>query len=141
MQGSFEHQVVAVNGTQQGRIGGGVERHKDVGHDAAATVDGAMLFERVVHLGRVEADAVDRGEFAVRVAVVEVAVVGLFLPLGVGLLDAAAGRRVVMRHGEANHGAVGEVDGALHQTLAEGAAANDGAAVVVLNGTAHNFGS
>ena len=45
-----------------------------------------------------------------------------------------------MGDGEAYHGAVGQVDGALHQSLAKGASAYHLASVVVLYGTCNNLG-
>ena len=46
-----------------------------------------------------------------------------------------------MAGGEANHGSVGQIDGALHESLAEGAASDDECAVVVLHGAGDNLGS
>ena len=86
-----------------------------------------------------EVDAVAVGQFAVLQAVVEVAGVGVKVALGVRLLYAAAGGGVVVCYGEAYHGAVGQADGTLHEALAEGAAADDGAAVLVLHGAGDYF--
>ena len=139
-QGVFVDEVVAAEGSIHGGVGGGVDGDEDVGHDAATTVDGAALDEGLVDLGGVEMNAVERCQFAPGVAVFEVAAVGFFLAFDVRLLDAAAGRGVVVGDGEAYHGAVGEVDGALHKSLAEGASSDDGAAVVVLHSSADDFG-
>ena len=57
----------------------------------------------------------------------------------VGLLYAAPCGGVVACHGEAYHRAVGQVDGALHESLAEGAAADDYAAIPVLDGSGDDF--
>ena len=66
-----------------------------------------------------------------------VAVDKVFLVAGVGprcvrLLYAAARGAIVARYGESYHGTVVQRDGLLDESLAEGAAAYDGAAVVVL---------
>ena len=45
-----------------------------------------------------------------------------------------------MGDGEAYHRAIGQFDGALHQSFAKGAPADDGATVVVLDGSADNLG-
>lgn len=46
---------------------------------------------------------------------------------------------VVVRCSEANHRAVGQVDGTLHEAFSEGASAHDDATIVVLNRTSHNL--
>ena len=58
---------------------------------------------------------------------------------GVRLLDTAPRRRVVAGYGEANHGVVAKLDGLLNQSLAKRATTDDGASVVVLNGTSQNL--
>ena len=55
------------------------------------------------------------------------------------LLDATAGGREVACHRETYHTAVRELDLLLHQALAERTAADDGAAVIVLDGTGENL--
>ena len=80
-------------------------------------------------------------EFAMGVALLKVLGVFLLLALLVGLLDATTRWGVVVTRGEADHGAVGQVDGALHKSLTKGASAHHEAAVVVLNGPCHNFSS
>ena len=89
-------------------------------------------------------DAVGVHQFTVVEAVQQVAVIlfehvfarAVFV---VGLLYAAPCGGVVACHGEAYHRAVGQVDGALHESLAEGAAADDYAAVPVLDGSGDDF--
>ena len=75
------------------------------------------------------------------VALLKVLRILLLLALLVGLLDATARWGVVVTRGEADHGAVGQVDGALHKSLTKGASAHHEAAVVVLNSPCHNFSS
>ena len=111
----------------------GVFRHKDVGRDAATAIDGAA--DAGLVLLALLMDAVLREELAAFVACQQVVFVLFAVPFLVGFLDAAAAGRIVAGHGEADHAAVAEVHGLLHQALAEGASAHDGAAVVVLNGS------
>ena len=59
----------------------------------------------------------------------------LFSALFVWPLDASSGRGVVACGGQTDHGAVGKVEGTLHQSLAKRAATDDHATVVVLDGT------
>ena len=80
-------------------------------------------------------DAVSIHQLAAVVAVYQVVVVSCGVATGVGLLDVAASGGVVAGDGEADHGFVGQGDGALHEALAEGATADDDAAIPVLNGT------
>ena len=60
-------------------------------------------------------------------------------PPFVGSLDAASGRGVVSRRGQSDHCAVREVEGTLYQPLAEGTAADDHPAVVVLHCSGENL--
>ena len=128
------HDGLLVVGGDVGRVLG----HEDVGRDAATAIDGAS--ERGVVGGTRMVDAVAGEELAPLVALEEVlVVVGLVAEL-VGLLYAAARGRVVAGDGEADLAAVGESDLLLHEALAEGSAADDGAAVVVLDGTGEDLG-
>ena len=76
-------------------------------------------------------DAVGALHLAVEQPVVEVFVVGVGA-VGVFALDAAAAGRVVARGRQPDGRLVGEVELPLYQSLAEGAASHDDAAVVVL---------
>ena len=116
---------------------GGVLGYEDVGRDAATAVDLAAN-ARLVGRTRV-VDAVLREELAVLVAYQEVFLVVLVLSAGVGLLYAAARGRVVAGDGQPHQRAVVKLDGLLHQALAERATPDDGAAVVVLDGTGENL--
>ena len=86
-------------------------------------------------------DAVLREELAVLIARQDVILVVLVAASHVGFLDAASGGRIVAGYGEAYHGLVAKGNGLLYKTLAKGAAADDGATVIVLNGTGKNLGS
>ena len=44
-----------------------------------------------------------------------------------------------MSNGEPYHRTIGQVDGALHESLAKGAASHDESTVLVLDGTCHNL--
>ena len=124
-----------------GRVAGCVGGDEHVGHDSAAAIDGAVVAEGVVGHGFIEVDRVGVPELAGVVPVEEVELVFLALAFLVGFLYAAARRGVVARCGEAYHGAVGEWEGALDETLAEGAAPDDEAAVVFLDCPREDFGS
>ena len=134
------NEVVAAQRTVVGRVSGCVERHKYVGHNATATIHGTPLYQGFVHLGRVKVYAVNASQLTTGVALFKILVVLTLLTLGVGLLNAAARGCVIVRHGEAYHRTVGQVDGTLYESLAKGATANDGATVVILYGTTHNLG-
>jgi len=41
------------------RVSRRVEGYENVGHDATATIDGATLDQGLVHLGRIQVDAVE----------------------------------------------------------------------------------
>ena len=119
----------------------GVEGHEVVGHDAATTVNGALLVQRL-ELQRVgEMDAVLIGQLTFLQTVIYIHCVILLIALLVWLLDAAARGSVVVCDGEAYHRTVGQVDGALDEALAVGATANNHASVLVLYGTSDNLGS
>ena len=70
---------------------------------------------------------------------------GVLQDLDVGIdalgLDRAARRRVVARGGQADGAVLAERDDGLDRTLAEGARADDGRALVVLEGTGDDLGS
>ena len=109
-----------------------VERHELVGHDAAAAINGAVTAQCGI-LQRVgKMDGVGRIQLTVLEPLFDVHGVVFTVALFVGFLDAAAGRRIVVGYGEANHRAVVKLDGTLHESLAERAAAYDGGAVLVL---------
>ena len=122
-------------------VGGHAQRvlgHEDVGSDAAASIDhpaqtGVVSGTRVL-------DAVLREELSMLVACEQVLLIVLVIAHSVGLLDTSARWRVVTGDGEADHAVVGELQLLLHQTLAEGTAADDGGAVVVLHGTGEDLG-
>ena len=78
-------------------------------------------------------DAVGVVVFSASSAREQVCFVVFFVAGREGLLNAAAGGRVIARNGEAYHAAVAEFDGHLHESLTEGAATDDGGAVVVLH--------
>ena len=116
---------------------GRVDRDEDVGHDASTAVNGApavgLVFQRVG-----EVDAVGMVVFAVFEAFLHL--LGIVLnAVFVGTLDATTRRRVVTRGGEADDGAVGQVERSLYQTFAEGTTADDDATVVVLDGPRENL--
>ena len=73
------------------------------------------------------------------IAVDEILLVAAVVARSVGSLDATSRGAVVAGNGEANHRAVVQRDRLLDETLTEGAAADDGAAVVVLDGTGKDF--
>ena len=56
-------------------------------------------------------------------------------------LNRASAGRVVKRGGERQAGAFGQREHILHQALAEARLADDGGAVVILQGAGHDFGS
>ena len=124
----------------EARVVGGVERHEIVGHDAAAAIDRAVLLQRL-ELQRVgKVDAVLAGQLAVLQAVHHVHGVAALVALLIGLLDAAPRGGEVVGNGEPDHRAVGQVDGALHQSLAKGAAAHHLSSILVLDGACDNLG-
>ena len=112
----------------------GVERDEYVGHNATTAVDGAIVLDGAVTERIGEMYAVGAVEFALVVAINQVHIVAFLVAFGVGLLNASARRGVVTSHGEAHHRAIFENKRALHETLAEGSATHNHAAVVVLNG-------
>ena len=84
-------------------------------------------------------DAVLREELTVLIALQPVALIALTVV--VGLLDASSRRGIIAGNGQADHGVIGKLHGLLHQSLAEGTTADDGATVVVLNGACEDFRS
>ena len=118
----------------------GVERHEEVGHHASAAIDRAVLAQRPVFQAVGEVDAVGRIELAVQEPLVEVVVVVFLVALLVGLLDAASRGRVVVGDGDSHHRPVGEVERALHESLAKGATAHHRGAVLVLERTRDDLG-
>ena len=69
-----------------------------------------------------------------------IACIRLGISLLVRFLNAASRGSVIAGNGDANHRAVFQIYGSLHQTLAECAAANDDATVLILHGSADNLG-
>ena len=72
------------------------------------------------------------------VALLDVLSVG-FVALGIALLDATARGGVVASYGEADDGVVLQLEGELHETLTEGATADDERAVEVLHSTGEDL--
>ena len=116
----------------------GVERDKNVGHDAAAAEDGAAVGGAIAE-GVGEMDGVGVDKFAMFIAFGDVVAIGVGAFV-VGALDAAAGRGIVARRGETYLTAVGEGHHALDETLAERAATDECAAVPILDGAGDDFG-
>ena len=119
----------------------GVDRHKDVGHDATTAIDGALMSQRGVTQRVVEVNAVEAIVLATLRAVEQVFLIGLLVALGIGLLDAATAGSVVTRNSESHHRAVVKPDGALNQSLAESAPPDNYSTIPVLHGSAEDFGS
>ena len=122
-----------VAGVERGVLG-----DEDVGHDATSAVDGAP--EQCLVFRPVVMNTVGREELSALVAGHEVVFVLFAMPLFIGFLDAAARGGVVAGNGQAHHAAVLELNGLLHQSLAEGTTPDDGAPVIVLNGSGEDFG-
>ena len=85
-------------------------------------------------------DGVLREVFTVLIAVYQVLGVERLVAHGIGLLDAAARRSVVAGGGKTDDAAIGELHLLLHKALAKRAAADDGTAVIVLDGAGKDFG-
>ncbi len=117
--GEAHRRGLAVAGHVERAGAGGVHGHEDVGQDAA-----------LLH-----AHAVGGHHFAALVAAQHFIIV----ILGIRLLDAAAGGRVVARHGDAHTGPVAEEERLLHEALAEGAAAVQTCAAIVLQGAGEDL--
>ena len=81
-------------------------------------------------------DAVGREELVVAVAAHDVHLVVVLVAVDIGFLYRAARRGIIACHRKAQGRTVGVRYLMLHQTLAERAAADDGAAVVVLTAPA-----
>ena len=116
-----------------------VERNEIVGHDTTAAIYSAMLAQGVAFERIGKMYAVGIGQLTMLQTVYHIHGIILGLALGVWFLDATAGRSEIMRHGETNHRAVGQVDGTLHESLAEGTATYNHTAVLVLDGTCDNL--
>ena len=103
-----------------------------VGNYPAPAIYGTVFAQCVAAQGVVVVNAVGVGQFSPAQAVEHVKVVSLVLSGLVGFLNAASGRRVVARHGEAYERAVGKPHRLLHKSFAETAHAHYGCAVLVL---------
>ena len=117
---------------------GGVFGHEDVGRDAATAVYRAADVGVIFRSGVLDAVLIE--ELSVLIAADEIFLVALVSARGVGLLYTSACRSVVAGNGKTNHRPVVEGYRLLYEALAERAAADDGAAVVVLNGSRENLG-
>ena len=115
-----------------------VDRYKDIGHDATAAIDdaafGGVVFERVGVGHRV-----GRAKLTHFVAFLQFVVVGVGT-LVVRFLNASSRGGVVASCGEADLSSVVDFEHSLHQTLAEGAATDEGATIPILNGARDNLG-
>ena len=137
-QGEGVEEALAAQGDVVVGEAHGVEGDEDVGHDAAAAVDGAAVGGAILQrVGEVDGVGVD--EFAVLIALGDVVAVGVGT-LVVGALDAAADGGEVAGCGETHLSAVAQGEHALYQAFAEGAAADEGAAVPILHGAGDDFG-
>ena len=63
----------------------------------------------------------------------------LAIALSIGFLYATTCGSIIMRHGESDHRTVGQVDGALHKSLAKGSATDDLASILILYGSRDNL--
>ena len=121
-------------------INGGVERNIFIGHNAAATVNGATFFQRL-KLQRVgKMDAVSIGKLTTLKTIDDIHSIIAIFALGIRLLDASARWSIVMCNSESDHRAVGHVERALNKTLTKGTATNHDATVLILDGAGNNFG-
>ena len=84
-------------------------------------------------------DRVGREEFVVLVAVPQIGVVAFEVSGRVGLLDRSSRRSIITCDGEPQCRPVGIRDLLLHQSLSEGAAADDRSPVVVLQRSGKNL--
>src|SRR6202012_4223934 len=112
----------------------GIEADEDIGGDTAAAIDGAVFgAEGAVGGAGVAACRIAMEDLAVMEALHYFFII-IFVSFIIGFLDAAAGGRVVARDGEAEGGAVAELEGLLYEAFAEGAAADDGGPIPILEG-------
>ena len=79
------HQLAVELGVLQG-----VEGHKDIGHDAAATINRAVELEGVILERVVEMDAVGMGQLAVLEPVVKILGIVFTVAFLIGFLDASS---------------------------------------------------
>ena len=63
----------------------------------------------------------------------------IFFNTFVRLLNTTPCRSIITSHRQANHRAIGQVDGTLHQPLTESTATNHYSSVPVLNSSGHDF--
>src|SRR5574344_519029 len=85
-------------------------------------------------------DAVRMHHLAVFQAFENVVLIIFGVAFHIGFLNATAGRSVVMRNSDADKRAVGQVYGALYESLAEGASPYNESAILILNSPTDNFG-
>ena len=126
------------------RIEGSIDRYEEVRHDASATVDStSQPFSAILQrIG--EVNAVRVHQFSMVEAIQQVAMVLLQHIVAIArgfirLLNATADRSIIACNGESYHRTIGQVNGALHQSLAEGAATHHHSTIPILDGTCHNF--
>ena len=133
---SLRHEVAVI-----GRVPRCVERYRHVRHYSATAVYRAVFVEsgKPQTVGHRLAQAVGMHQLARVKAFLYVKGIIVKVAFYIGFLDASTRRGVVLCHGEAYHGAVGEGEWALHQSFAESAASYYRASVMILYGTRQNF--
>ena len=120
---------------------GGVDRHKHVGHNSTAAINGAAVAQcgHTQRIGKVY--AIGARQFAAFITVHDVHFIVKAVAFLVWLLYASPRRSVVSSHSEAYHAAVLKAQRTLHESLAESATAHNHATVPILHGTRENLGS
>ena len=113
---------------------GGVDRHKHVGHNATAAINGAAVAQcgHTQRIGKV--NAIGARQFAAFITVHDVHFIVKAVAFLVWLLYASPRRSVVSSHREAYHAAILEAQRTLHKALAKGAASHNHTTVPVLHG-------
>ena len=136
-----EHDALGHQLTVKGGKLRGVKRHEEVGHDAASAIHGTVAAQGIIPQAVGKMNAVGTVQLAMLIALIQFKGVVFHVALHIRLLDAAAGRREIVGYGETHHRAILKLNGALHESLAERAAAYDLPAVLILNGSRYDFGS
>ena len=118
-----------------------IERNEDIWHNTTAAINHTMFLERLKAQGVSKVNAVGVSQFATLQTVLHVLLIIFQVAFLVWLLYATTGRSVIVSNGETYLRTVGQVDGALHQSLAKRASTDNRSSVVILYGSRDNLRS
>ena len=116
-----------------------IKWYKTVGHDATTTIDNATLAKCLIAERVREVDTIGIRQLTFVVTIDNIFGIALQVSLLVRLLNAASAGSVITSRREANHTAVGHIEGTLYQPFSKGATSHNNTTVLILDGSRKNL--